>query len=723
MATPLAPPPDNPAPNLDAQPAMRAIRISTSHQMTIDLSNGSSRNITIPAGTVGYLTREIPPNKCEVQLVNDKGQRLDCTVPRRVVEMGKYSSQFAFRHPRMRQGQLVTTLSSQRANDPTGKAIRFLWDDIHANMGALSSLGLKIDKIAVVLNDQTKKRDALNIIIASFSNPAWTALNTPGLPINAFRNVPRITDSSPTISDNQIMVYLRIYIDGTRFATYAGRSIQPITRQRQHETATEDPTNHSPHYVTARTFPKANRYALQMMLLTDQPETVISMAETTLCCLLGTWNPALSQPSQTAIQSDLRSADVSAVSHKLLMASFCSIVGNALQRANYPIMRGVGCNWNLPLHEPSRERREWIRYPLKTSDNRSMLVYRCQSRARLLYPRGMDNPALGVHLACGSGTDANSSFAIMCCLDNMPGLTAGHPVIFSIELMEDQKPHPTPWYRGPVHGAWSNSHELHSFGIKVEWKDETNNQWYTYPVRPETKLKMFPGADSAVTYQWKKATSILQLLHNRRYRNPPSYLPPSFRPLIRHVVYDHLDQSVSFEQVPQVVVDPPSHVSFQHNFEKLINASDTRWPEIAVGVRPPMSWFNQSTGTIRPGPCLMCMQLRGQSLVSHCSNREGNFAVAANEPHRDRILQGSCGMCWLVFRRPCIWIKHGFARDPDGGQYGVILPPEYEGVGIAPQYKGEAIPIEAPMTLEMYEDCKANQGLADADDEVVDEED
>ncbi|PTD02228.1 hypothetical protein FCULG_00012145 [Fusarium culmorum] len=703
MASPLALPPDRPG-------DMRAIRINTSRTVNVELPDGGTRDITFTAGTVGYLLFDIPErDKCAVQLINHMGQRLDCTVPRRLIDIGELSSNFTIRQPRIVQSQRATTISHLRANDAAGRAIRFLWDDLHTNASVLGDLRLKTDSLNEVLDDPSKKRDAINTIIASFSNQSWTAVNTPGLPISAFHNVPRITQTEPRILGSQTMIYLRVYIDGDRFATYTGRSGDPIQRQKQHDKGIRDDTNGLQHYKEARKYPAANRYALQMMLLTDASEIVIKMAETTLCCLLGTWHPALTRSSHTRLQDELGSGSTGSINHMVLMSSFGTVVANALERANYPKLGG--------------EAREWIRYKIQTADRRSMLVYRWQSSVVRLDNQLAFNLQFG-----GRAGDTEKCFRIQSKLGHLPGIKKGVPLVVSVEVMEDGKPHPTPWYRGPIHGAWDNCHELHSFTIKVEWKDQATNQWYTYPAGYHDIISVFeqrPG-DSTITRDWRKATCILQFFHNRRYRNPPSYLRSHYSPLIREAVYDHLSQSISFQIVPQVALDPPAHVSFAQNFMSLGKASESSWPAIAVGLRPHQSWFGSSANL---ASCVLCQQSRGSiknPLTLGCGKREGDFHVAADEPHRDRILQASCRLCWGMFRRPCIWVKIAqWTEDSTGAAVNKLrgIHPSYYGAAITPEYNGGAIPIEAPMTVETYQQLEADmEETAALDDGLGDDE-
>ncbi|KAJ4250931.1 hypothetical protein NW762_011581 [Fusarium torreyae] len=717
MASPVAPPPQgNPITGSNVQPEdMPAVRVRNKGTALVKLPDGSSKNVDIDSGTLGYLVRQ-EGNLCDVEIINKTNQRAVCKIPRNQLDVGKPNSQFVVELPRLQQASQISQVSNQRAKDPAGKALTLIWNDLQKNLSLLGELGLRSDVYEGILNNPSEKQRVLNALIGSFGNKAWEALNAPELPLDAFRNLPRITSKEPILKPNQGLIYLRLYVEGSRFAKYGGKTTQqvPFNRQREHEGCIRDTANNSPHYREARRYSAANRHAIPVMLLTNAGSNVVALAETMLCCLLRTWDANVVHISQVTIHEALAAGAQQAIQHRMLLSALANITDNALRRANYPIFRGIGCNWNLPLQEGFKDRREWIRYRVSTDSNRSMLVYRWQSTVTSI-SQGRGETSLGARVIFFSKYDKATSgqkwhgFALAQALEGLPGIKQGQPLMISIELMDDGKPHPKPWYRGPYHGAWSNSDELHSFGIKVEWKDEERGQWYTYPLEPSRVLGPFtdtPG-EAAVTVSWRKATCILQFLHNRRYRNPPHYLQASFNPNIKEVVYDHLSQSLTFQQVPETVIAPPSLVSFDQNVRALGKASETIWPELNVGNMPPPSWF----GRVGPGhhssACLLCMIVRrlNQALVVGCAKREGNFNVEASEPHRDRILQGSCRLCWEYFRRPCVWAKLTFGRNPAKAQNAadVFLPVGYEGAGIRDKYDGPAIPIEAPMTLDMYQ--------------------
>lgn len=489
-----------------------------------------------------------------------------------------------------------------------------------------------------------------------------------------------------------------------------------------------------PHYREAKTY--SQHHAIPMMLFTSSRAEMIPMAETTLCFLLRTWDPNVTGLSQPAVASGLSSATVE---HRLFMSTLSNIADAALRRQNLTLFGGRGCNWNCPLQEGYREKREWLRYRVTTQEKRTMFVYRFQSCVTRMGLAEGPGHTIGIRILFLSKIQKGSDyqgpkwrgFVLKQPLDKLPGIKVGQPLIVSIEMMEDGKPHSQPWYRAPYHGAWSNCSELHSFGIKVEWVDEEAKQWYTFPLSHQHIVKVYeakkPTADPTVTLAWRKATMILQFICNRRYRNPPTFLEATYRPNIKEVVYDHLAQTVSLQQVPETVMDPPHKVSFDYNCRELYRASQTIWPRTHVGKKPDAAWFGSHGHTTH---CVFCVMYRGinQSLTYGCSSRTQDFHIPSTETDVDKIRERSCKLCWEHYRRPCVWVPSQFGK-VEGEPWNIHdpkLPTGYEGLAVARRYEVRGIPIKAPMSISDYYEYKEHtkdDTVEETDLEADEEED
>jgi hypothetical protein len=153
-----------------------------------------------------------------------------------------------------------------------------------------------------------------------------------------------------------------------------------------------------------------------------------------------------------------------------------------------------------------------------------------------------------------------------------------------------------------------------------------------------------------------------------------------------------------------------SPFSFEHNLRQLVGASQTIWPRIVVGPKPPVSWFGRVGHGPKDSGCTVCIVHRCMNVpaTTGCAKREGNFHVAADEPQPERIRVGSCRLCWETYRRPCVWTPSQFGRDPSQpwDAQRITLPPGYEGVAAVHRYSGPAVEIQPPMSIELYSNAK-----------------
>jgi hypothetical protein len=82
-----------------------------------------------------------------------------------VVDIGRPSSQFAVQQAPLRPVQDTTAITNQRAQQPAGKAIHYLWDAIQENHDVLASLGMNRAVFDTTLNIPLKKQEALKALI------------------------------------------------------------------------------------------------------------------------------------------------------------------------------------------------------------------------------------------------------------------------------------------------------------------------------------------------------------------------------------------------------------------------------------------------------------------------------------------------------------------------------------------------------------------------------
>ncbi|KAF4495925.1 pyrimidine 5 -nucleotidase [Fusarium agapanthi] len=440
----------------------------------------------------------------------------------------------------------------------------------------------------------------------------------------------------------------------------------PYDRQHQHMVSLKDPAQHGTHYREARQFDTC--YALPIMNLMENPR------------VLGLTREGLSDQALTAT-----------LPHRLLMAALNKITQDAFARVSFPSFPGNGCNWNCHLQEGRKERRQWTQYRLRTSGGRDMSIFRCQSHvARLDYGRHYTLGMLLTFMATIRNQDGKmqiSGVFLRSYLDNLPGISLGVPLIVSVEMMEDGKPHADPWFRHPL--------------PCVEWMDRDTNKWYKAVVSHKDLLFPIEGEPATVSAAWRKATTIAQFFKNRRYSNPPPYPLETMRPNIRTLNYDHMKQVISFSQVQeQPARPPPAQVSFMDNYREMLRAIQTQWPQATLGRKPQIKFFGTNDSAC--ANCRVRMIFFSKD-IGGCAKRE-EFLVAEGEDEADKIRIGSCKVCWKYWRRPCIWVPLSLGRVPGEpvDKRRPVYPPEYR--GMVPAYNKDPIPVEirAPMSMEDY---------------------
>ncbi|KAF6819932.1 hypothetical protein CSOJ01_01000 [Colletotrichum sojae] len=199
----------------------------------------------------------------------------------------------------------------------------------------------------------------------------------------------------------------------------------------------------------------------------------------------------------------------------------CQLLNIAMRQSDFDVGELHGLRVERPPREEAEStRREWLRYQVVT-EGRSMSVFR--TRSHVVLAKG--HARFVVMFPTTSGV----KWKLEHILDELsPAPPVGSPVVVSLHAMDDGKPHPRPWYRGPLRGAWDNSHELHSFSVTVEC---LHASW---------------GGDLSFNKSWIMATRMLQFIHNRRYKNPPPFLAESVNAEVKDVVWNHMTQAVRF---------------------------------------------------------------------------------------------------------------------------------------------------------------------------------
>ncbi|KAF6834937.1 hypothetical protein CPLU01_04614 [Colletotrichum plurivorum] len=375
-----------------------------------------------------------------------------------------------------------------------------------------------------------------------------------------------------------------------------------------------------------------------------------------------------------------------------------------------------------PCEEAESTRREWLRYQV-VAEGRSMSVFHTRSRVMLV----KGHARFAVMVRMNSGVECKLDYI----LDELnPAPPVGSAVIVSIHAMDDGKPHPRPWYRSPLHGVWDNSHELHSFSVTVEWCDEATKKWFSAAFQhveifshvniqsSSDTLHASWGGDLSFNKSWIMATRMLQFIHNRRYDNPPPFLAQSVNADVKDVVWDHMAQAVQF--IPRTKyedAEPPKRASFHENWQDI----QETWPDLIIGRRPPNFHWK----------CAVCASLadvhlsaRGNKVISWEAIKPSELEhgeIAELPATADEIASWTCQVCWVAYRRPCVWIRQNdfvktLIRQPSTYMYTLPSHP-----GLLPTLHQRPQAIQLPPALPEF-DCYNLKGELDTDEDDASEQ-
>ncbi|KAE9569875.1 hypothetical protein CGMCC3_g13926 [Colletotrichum fructicola] len=386
----------------------------------------------------------------------------------------------------------------------------------------------------------------------------------------------------------------------------------------------------------------------------------------------------------------------------------------------------VGQLHGLRVEEAHGQKHGWICYHI-TCEGREMSVFRTRSRVSQAGGRRIFKVTVPV--------TGDTSWNLCYSLDQLnPAPPIDTPLVVSIQSMDDGKPHATPWYRGPRHGAWDNSDELHSFAVTAAWQDETTSKWVSANVQnsetfsrrsiqlPIDHYHRNVGGDISYNDSWILATRILQFIHNRRYQSPPPFLARSLNVDVKDVVWNHMEQTVHF--IPRTKynnAESPKRVTFLKNW----NALQQTWPNLMIGPKPEgFEW-----------KCAVCSALATSRLPTG-NKRILCQPITAGEIEPDEIVglgataeqiaSWTCQICWTAYRRPCVWINKDIftqtRKSTEGSSYVYTLP-NYP--GLVPVFPSQLQAAEQPPTLPEY-DIYHLKGELDtnedgAEDDVADE--
>lgn len=87
-------------------------------------------------------------------------------VPHDILDIGEPNSKFRVILPRLNAAQTAASISSKRSDDPAGKAIVAMWENIASNMSSLKEMGFHSEVYEGILCDAAEKEKTMRAIIS-----------------------------------------------------------------------------------------------------------------------------------------------------------------------------------------------------------------------------------------------------------------------------------------------------------------------------------------------------------------------------------------------------------------------------------------------------------------------------------------------------------------------------------------------------------------------------
>ncbi|KAK4081747.1 uncharacterized protein Triagg1_2488 [Trichoderma aggressivum f. europaeum] len=324
------------------------------------------------------------------------------------------------------------------------------------------------------------------------------------------------------------------------------------------------------------------------------------------------------------------------------------------------------------------------------------------------------------------------------------------PCYLDFEIMEDGRPHDTPYVGCPTIGPFEDFGKASSLGIRIVWK--ADGKWLSIPIHAlnwagAIGRGIINNDRNLALSAWFKAMTTIQIFERIIYTGPlngfnkVAYFATAN---IVELVHSHLDQSMSWIPTKSQTLAAPRLVDFEENC-RLMYQQYLTWPTLVNPIQPPPVesdfWKGQSfnhTDANLQAPTIKCdfceyTQRGGQNAWSKCE--------------RDTTIEDYhvCKWCSML-NRPCTFTSPSdsirlwgrgppFLRGMRGERTDSSLAPARYPTGpfrflafydIAPR---DAVETDAPiegleplLTLDSCDDNDVNVDLEGAEADVEEEE-
>ena len=362
-----------------------------------------------------------------------------------------------------------------------------------------------------------------------------------------------------------IYIWVYLHLDGTdQIGLYVGQTKSILERIHRHryEIAATTP---SPHYNVARRAQEHNRHVFVLCFWDEedpQSHVAVDMAEQTMILAFGSYNGWMTSP-----HADFHRLDV-LVSHDRCsyLRSIARQTQNSTGWQRNMDVETIGCNISSPLFTfltPAAI--ECFRTTALSAKPRGYTSYRKRVAFIDMHIKTHKRVSFAFRDGDKSSFNHHISFDVRCFERSAP--ESGFLVF---EIMDDGQPHDNPYFGCPSVGPFKNFDQVSALGIRIEWLDETTNEWLTVPLSPRP-TKTGSLADSL--WAWKRALTFIQVLQGVTWSGPLNgpldglLRSPNFgsRRVLKLVI-DHLQQTCQWVPQQGKVLPAPALATWGENF-------------------------------------------------------------------------------------------------------------------------------------------------------------
>lgn len=227
-----------------------------------------------------------------------------------------------------------------------------------------------------------------------------------------------------------------------------------------------------------------------------------------------------------------------------------------------------------------------------------------------------------------------------------------------------------PYFRAPTIGANSEYEKLASLGLKFQWTDATSGEWKEAAAQ---RVNLFREERPVFI---RTGMRILGTLTGTIYQDGtgqvPGWMLARSRNVVKRLVYDHLRQTNTLENVPQHVVAWPRDHTVDHNRGRLRRYVQDKGSDTVLDDRAQMA------GNSKGRSCDLCLSLTMVGLVpTPLLQTSTDVFPSCNQTASCGYDSGtqSCFRC-RSFNRPCTFTYRGTGEfDNDKDAHGRVKRP------------------------------------------------